>query len=82
MPASIASFIARLARTGLITSAIAVSAVTVSGTPYYLGVSGPMTDVNAQYGEQWRARFDLALAQLDADGGVRGHPLAYTFEDS
>jgi len=44
-----------------------------------VGVSGPLTGPNAQYGAQWKASFDLAIEQVKADGGPT---LEYTFEDS
>jgi branched-chain amino acid transport system substrate-binding protein len=47
--------------------------------PVVLGVSGPLTGPNAQYGAQWKAGFDLALEQVNAAGR---RPLAYQFEDS
>jgi branched-chain amino acid transport system substrate-binding protein len=50
--------------------------------PLLIGVSGPLTGNNAQYGAQWKKGFDLALDEINAAGGVRGRPLAYTFEDS
>ena len=52
-----------------------------TGEPLYFGVSGPLTGANAQYGEQWKAGFDLALDQINANGGINGHPLQYVFED-
>lgn len=60
----------------------AASASGTSGEPVYFGVSGPLTGPNAQYGAQWQAGFDLALDQINADGGVNGRPLRYLFEDS
>jgi branched-chain amino acid transport system substrate-binding protein len=53
-----------------------------TGEPVYFGVSGPLTGPNAQYGAQWKAGFDLALDQINASGGIDGHPLQYVFEDS
>lgn len=53
-----------------------------TGEPLLIGVSGPLTGNNAQYGAQWQKGFDLALDEINAAGGVRGRPLAYTFEDS
>jgi branched-chain amino acid transport system substrate-binding protein len=50
--------------------------------PITLGVSGPLTGPNAQYGAQWKAGFDLALDQINGAGGVKGRPLQYVFEDS
>jgi branched-chain amino acid transport system substrate-binding protein len=47
--------------------------------PVMVGVSGPLTGPNAQYGAQWKASFDLALEQINA-GPER--PIRYVFEDS
>src|SRR5215472_164480 len=50
--------------------------------PITLGVSGPLTGPNAQYGSQWKQGFDLALDEIHAAGGINGRKLVYTFEDS
>ena len=50
--------------------------------PVLIGVSGPLTGPNAQYGLQWKQGFDLALDKINADGGVKGRKVAYQFEDS
>ena len=50
--------------------------------PILLGVSGPLTGPNAQYGAQWKQGFDLALDEIHAAGGINGRKLAYNFEDS
>jgi branched-chain amino acid transport system substrate-binding protein len=47
--------------------------------PALIGVSGPLTGPNAQYGAQWKASFDLAIEQIKAAGGPA---LEYVFEDS
>src|SRR5258708_1518424 len=47
-----------------------------------LGISGPLTGPNAQYGSQWKQGFDLALDEIHASGGINGRKLAYSFEDS
>lgn len=52
------------------------------GEPILLGVSGPLTGPNAQYGAQWKKGFDLALDDINGKGGVKGRPLQYEFEDS
>ena len=57
-------------------------AAPASGEPIHFGVSGPLTGPNAQYGAQWKAGFDLALEEVNGNGGVLGRPLAYVFEDS
>jgi branched-chain amino acid transport system substrate-binding protein len=52
------------------------------GEPIYLGVSGPLTGPNAQYGAQWKQGFDLALDEINGAGGINGRALAYIFEDT
>jgi len=61
---------------------LAAFAQAASGDPVTIGVSGPLTGPNAQYGAQWKKGFDLALDEINAKGGVRGRPLQYVFEDS
>ncbi len=76
---------AAIAAVGAIAHVSAASAAGVSSAtsaPYWVGVSGPLTGQDAQYGEQWKRGFDLALAQINASGGINGHPLNYDFEDS
>ncbi|MBA3873678.1 MAG: ABC transporter substrate-binding protein [Anaerolineae bacterium] len=60
----------------------ATEAATPSGDPIVIGVSGPLTGDLAQYGEQWKKGFDLALEEINGSGGVIGRPLTYDFEDS
>src|SRR5579883_851833 len=52
------------------------------GEPITMGVSGPLTGPNAQYGAQWKQGFDLALEEINNDGGIKGRPLTYVFEDT
>ncbi len=48
-----------------------------------VGVSGPLTGPQAQYGRQWKRGFDLALDLINGpEGGIHGKKLAYEFEDS
>src|SRR5258708_25153882 len=63
-------------------AAMSRAAFAQSSEPILLGVSGPLTGPNAQYGAQWKQGFDLALDQIQATGGINGRKLAYTFEDS
>lgn len=53
-----------------------------AGEPILIGVSGPLTGQNAQYGAQWKKGFDLALDQINSSGGINGRPLQYLFEDT
>src|SRR3954452_8684026 len=50
--------------------------------PVVLGVSGPLTGPNAQYGAQWKQGFDLALEEVGGVVGSDKRPLVYQFEDS
>ena len=52
-----------------------------TGEPITIGVSGPLTGQNAQYGAQWKKGFDLALEEVNK-AGIKGRPLQYVFEDS
>src|SRR2546430_15818261 len=63
-------------------AAMSRTAFAQSSEPIMLGVSGPLTGPNAQYGTQWKQGFDLALDEIHAAGGINGRKLAYTFEDS
>jgi branched-chain amino acid transport system substrate-binding protein len=63
-------------------AAMSRTALAQSSEPIMLGVSGPLTGPNAQYGAQWKQGFDLALDEIHAAGGINGRKLAYTFEDS
>lgn len=67
---------------GLLAFGANAHAAAATGEPVWFGVSGPLTGPNAQYGAQWQAGFDLALDQINAEGGINGHPLRYVFEDS
>ncbi|HZR73315.1 ABC transporter substrate-binding protein [Bradyrhizobium sp.] len=53
-----------------------------SSEPILLGVSGPLTGPNAQYGAQWKQGFDLALDEIHAAGDINGRKLVYDFQDS
>lgn len=67
----------------LLTAALSLPALAqTAGDPVTIGVSGPLTGQNAQYGAQWKKGFDLALGEINVAGGVKGHPLTYDFEDS
>ena len=46
------------------------------------GVSAAITGQYAQYGEQFKKAFDLAVEQVNASGGINGHPVALKYEDS
>lgn len=48
----------------------------------YFGVSAAITGQYAQYGEQFKKAFDLAVEQVNAGGGINGRPVALKYEDS
>ncbi|HEY8346044.1 MAG TPA: ABC transporter substrate-binding protein [Symbiobacteriaceae bacterium] len=47
-----------------------------------IGVSGPLTGDNAEYGKIWKQGFDLALKEINGNGGIHGRPLQYVFQDT
>ncbi len=69
-------------RRAVLAGAAAVATVgraAAADAPVFVGVSGPLTGPNAQYGAQWKASFDLAIAEIKAAGGPA---ITYLFEDS
>src|SRR6202790_1244489 len=66
----------------IVTGAAISRALAQASEPILLGVSGPLTGPNAQYGAQRKQGFDLALDEIHAADGIDGRKLAYTFEDS
>src|SRR5579871_464016 len=74
--------IATCACLGLVVAVGGVRAEQASGEPIVIGVSGPLTGPNAQYGAQWKKGFDLALDEINGAGGYEGRKLTYDFEDT
>jgi branched-chain amino acid transport system substrate-binding protein len=71
----------------LVLAACGVPSSDGSGTgsasePIVIGVSGPLTGDNAQYGAQWKKGFDLALDEVNGAGGINGRQVQYDFQDS
>ena len=50
--------------------------------PILIGISGPLTGPQAQYGVAWKKGFDLAIEEINAAGGIKGRPLQYVFTDT
>lgn len=51
-------------------------------SPVVFGVSAAQTGQYAAYGEQFKQAFDLAAEQVNADGGIDGHPVQLKYQDS
>lgn len=51
-------------------------------TPVTFGVSAAVTGQYAQYGEQFKQAFDLAVEEVNADGGIDGRPVRLKYQDS
>jgi branched-chain amino acid transport system substrate-binding protein len=81
-PLSRRAWLAGAVAAAFVVATLPALAQTPQGEPIMLGVSGPLTGQNAQYGAQWQKGFDLALDEINGKGGVRGRPLQYVFEDS
>ena len=76
-----------LSRRSLLLSAAAAPFLGPAGQalaadPVTVGISGPLTGPNAEYGAAWKRGFDLALEGVNGAGGIGGRPLAYDFQDS
>lgn len=81
--AAAAAFLSMALLAGCSTSAANDSATTdASPQTIYFGVSGPVTGPQAEYGQYWRDGFDLALAEINAAGGINGIPVGLKWEDS
>ncbi len=63
---------------GLVAGAAATRRAAAAET-VHVGVSGPLTGPNAQYGAQWKDAFDLALAEVNP---AAARQIRYIFEDS
>lgn len=53
-----------------------------SKEPVVIGVGGPVTGPQAQYGAAWKKGFALALEEVNAAGGIQGRPLVIDFQDT
>lgn len=62
--------------------ASAAGASSSSGSTVYFGVSAAITGQYAQYGQQFKEGFELAVSEVNAAGGINGHPVALKYEDS
>jgi branched-chain amino acid transport system substrate-binding protein len=58
------------------------NAGSVKNSPVYFGVSAAETGQYAQYGQQFQEGFTLAADQINAKGGINGHPVELKYEDS
>ncbi|QDZ15089.1 ABC transporter substrate-binding protein [Humibacter ginsenosidimutans] len=76
--------VAGLMAMGLAACSGEAAASNTSGKPstVYFGVSAAETGQYAQYGQQFKEAFDLAVDQVNAKGGINGHPVALKYEDS
>ncbi len=50
--------------------------------PIYIGLSAPMTGQDAAYGNNFKRAIDLAMDQINQEGGIDGHPVKLIVEDS
>jgi branched-chain amino acid transport system substrate-binding protein len=50
--------------------------------PVVIGVGGPLTGAQAQYGLAWKKGFDLALDEINSGSGIQGRKLVIDFEDT
>lgn len=67
---------------GLAACSSATAAGGSSDGTIYFGVSAAITGQYAQYGQQFKEGFELAIDQVNAAGGIDGHKVALKYEDS
>jgi branched-chain amino acid transport system substrate-binding protein len=60
---------------------IAVLGARSAGADVLIGVAGPMTGANAWFGEQFQRGAEMAVADLNANGGVLGEQVQLTTAD-
>ncbi|WP_427869773.1 ABC transporter substrate-binding protein [Leucobacter luti] len=74
---------AAIAMTGCSASASGEDAAQAAGgEPIVIGVSGPLTGNQAEYGKNWQEGIDIALDEINGAGGVNGRPIEIDFQDS
>lgn len=78
-----AAVLAATSALGLVACSSSASAAggSADGTVYF-GVSAAITGQYAQYGQQFKEGFELAVDQVNAAGGINGHKVALKYEDS
>ena len=72
------------AAAGTTTTAAAASTTTTAaaaGVPFKFGVAGPMTGQYANYGASHKAGAEIAVAELNAAGGVNGGQASFAIGD-
>jgi ABC-type branched-subunit amino acid transport system substrate-binding protein len=53
----------------------------VEGEPIKIGFIGPLTGDGAAWGEIEKNTIELAVEEINNDGGIKGKPIAVTYED-
>lgn len=47
-----------------------------------IGVAGPFSGDNAEYGAMWKKGLEIALEEINGKGGVKGRPIKLVYEDT
>lgn len=53
-----------------------------AGEPVVFGVSGPFSGDRAAYGAVWKKGMGMAVAEINATGGIKGRPLELVYQDT
>ncbi|OOG57546.1 ABC transporter substrate-binding protein [Polaromonas sp. C04] len=74
----------KIVQGGLVSAAAAVvpGLATAAAKPIYYGVSGPFSGDRAAYGAVWKKGMDMAVAEINARGGIEGRPLELLYQDT
>lgn len=61
---------------------LAPAIVTAAANPVYYGVSGPFSGDRAAYGTVWKKGMNMAVAEINAKGGIKGRPVELLYQDT
>ena len=68
-------------RVALITAGLFSAAAPAANAEVLIAVAGPMTGQYASFGEQFKRGAEMAVADINAAGGVNGEKLKLTIGD-
>ncbi|MDR1519244.1 MAG: ABC transporter substrate-binding protein [Planctomycetota bacterium] len=75
------SYFKRLMRVFAV-AALIPTIIVNAGDAIVFGVAGPLSGDNAEYGALWRRGIDIALEEINGQGGINGRKIEVIYEDS
>ncbi len=71
-----------LAGLGLLMAALTAGPVRAQGKTFKVGIPLPLTGAEAKFGEMEKQAYEMAVSEINAKGGVKGHTLVLDIQDS